>query len=83
MSELLQKVARAIQATDPANIGYKTGFALARVALEAMREPGIDLLQVGYPAMIDANKKQIYGEAIIDAAWRAMIYAALASDPRS
>jgi hypothetical protein len=50
---------------------------LAREAIDAMREPTIGMLQRGYPAMIKANREQVYGEAIMDHGWRAMIDAAL------
>lgn len=76
---MIEKMATAISAAEDAWT-LKDGPLyehLARAAFAAIREPDIYMLQAGYPAMLKANKEQVYGEAIIDRAWRAMIDTAL------
>lgn len=78
-SEMIERVARALQAVEPAQIGHKTGIELARAAIEAMREPTHRMLMAG--ALFDDREPNLdgYSRAKVNAklSWCSMIDVAL------
>jgi len=86
MGEVVERIALSIASADAEQMHWgrkimplEVARALARAALEALREPTEEMCQAGYDAM-DANDKPCLNA---DVCWPAMIDAALAEPSSS
>lgn len=78
MNEMVERVAKAMAKADADNPAWKMYVREARAALEALREPTVEMLVAAQEEWMCVRAAEERGDFI----WRAMIDAALSEGPR-